>query len=953
VDKNGSPLENGQPADDVWGLSLSPSAPFGPPTDTNRDYQQFRFPQVDRDGRLWVYHCNEGDSCTNGELLVFTHPISRSSNPVHIPVETTSHPLLGTATSMTGLRGPDFALDVDTAASPPHDAVWLVDRFHSRVVRLTGLSSFLSPTPAPTPDNLVVDIVLGQENASDTRCNGVDMGLAHQVCKSACRYPGGTPTPFPTPQGNTLCIPYGAQLDAEGNLFVADNGCECGTNNRMLKFAASDLADATGTARFALQAAGVFGTGGSLVGLGGQPDDDVLVSPFKPVVFGPGYVVIGGNPYAKDIQHKTPPPTPTPPDTPKFGRFAPQFPVAYLDPSATIFPQLALADLHSFPDTSWFVDSAGNLYTADKNWSRVLIYKKPFDTVASLNGPTWTPTQTRTATPTATRTNTPTRTPTATPTQTPTSTPTATPTATPTHTPTRTPTATLPPCVGDCSSDGSVTVDELIKGVQIALGEQPLDACPRFDTNADGNVTVDELVLAVGGALNGCIGTTATPTPQGQMPLAGELFEPNAATAGSITLQIGSGPAWPGDSAAVTANVTGGNDAVSGVQVDLLFDATAFGNPTCIKDSRLSNHSLDRATPQDVPPPSGQQRLRVLVMDANNASTFSDGAIFSCTFPVAASAAPGVYALSGERQVVSDANGDRFDVTVLNGSITVLGATFTPTRTPTNTRTFTPTRTFTKTHTPTKTATPTITPTPSVTVTPTRRLTVGGGPPWVGAGLQAGDFWVSGGIPPAPITVTLTSLAPTLCLVANSDAVVGSPTTTVQMPAVNPDPNYPYRSDTFWVHGLENTTGSCVVEASAPNYGSTTLTVPITTPILRIYNLPDSIYSTAPKWIGVASSPSPNDNLWAQAVRVGGTALTVTVRNSNPDAAQLYSPLPPSPAQTVTVPIEPGNAQTEPGLQFDPLLPGTATEVNADAPSVQPAPRVTVRVLSGGGGGGC
>jgi len=76
-----------------------------------------------------------------------------------------------------------------------------------------------------------------------------------------------------------------------------------------------------------------------------------------------------------------------------------------------------------------------------------------------------------------------------------------------TPTPTPTPPATAAPtCPGDCNADGSVTVDELIKGVNIALGTLPLSACMSFDVNGDGDITIDELVRAVNNALNGCGG---------------------------------------------------------------------------------------------------------------------------------------------------------------------------------------------------------------------------------------------------------------------------------------------------------------------------------------------------------------------------------------------------------------------------------------------------------------
>ncbi|MBI3785930.1 MAG: hypothetical protein HY270_21260 [Deltaproteobacteria bacterium] len=68
-------------------------------------------------------------------------------------------------------------------------------------------------------------------------------------------------------------------------------------------------------------------------------------------------------------------------------------------------------------------------------------------------------------------------------------------------------------CVGDCGGDGEVTVEEILTGVNIALGTLPLTSCSNFDANGDGEVTVDELIRAVNAALVGCpVEPTATPT---------------------------------------------------------------------------------------------------------------------------------------------------------------------------------------------------------------------------------------------------------------------------------------------------------------------------------------------------------------------------------------------------------------------------------------------------------
>lgn len=129
--------------------------------------------------------------------------------------------------------------------------------------------------------------------------------------------------------------------------------------------------------------------------------------------------------------------------------------------------------------------------------------------------PTFTPstTPTQTATPTATRTVTPTLSPTSSPTPTPPPTPNAsatsseapTATATPSETATVSATAIRPvPCVGDCDGSGSVTVDELIVMVGVALGTHDVDQCAAGDANSDRTITVDEIQTAVTAGLNGC-----------------------------------------------------------------------------------------------------------------------------------------------------------------------------------------------------------------------------------------------------------------------------------------------------------------------------------------------------------------------------------------------------------------------------------------------------------------
>jgi hypothetical protein len=69
------------------------------------------------------------------------------------------------------------------------------------------------------------------------------------------------------------------------------------------------------------------------------------------------------------------------------------------------------------------------------------------------------------------------------------------------------PTPTVTPgtgCQGDCNGDGMVAINELINGVNIALGSAAVSTCASVDANGDGMVTINELIAAVTRALNGC-----------------------------------------------------------------------------------------------------------------------------------------------------------------------------------------------------------------------------------------------------------------------------------------------------------------------------------------------------------------------------------------------------------------------------------------------------------------
>jgi len=51
---------------------------------------------------------------------------------------------------------------------------------------------------------------------------------------------------------------------------------------------------------------------------------------------------------------------------------------------------------------------------------------------------------------------------------------------------------------------GAVTVDEIVTGVNIALGIGAVDACSALDLDQSSSVTVDELLRAIDVGLSGC-----------------------------------------------------------------------------------------------------------------------------------------------------------------------------------------------------------------------------------------------------------------------------------------------------------------------------------------------------------------------------------------------------------------------------------------------------------------
>lgn len=109
--------------------------------------------------------------------------------------------------------------------------------------------------------------------------------------------------------------------------------------------------------------------------------------------------------------------------------------------------------------------------------------------------------------------------------------------------------AAAQPCAGDCGGDGMVTVNELVRGVAIALGAAPVGDCAAVDADGNGAVGVAELIAAVNNLLTGCGGAAATRTPT---PTVVPVVTPTAG-----------GPCQNGEVSFSYANVSGDSNAVT------------------------------------------------------------------------------------------------------------------------------------------------------------------------------------------------------------------------------------------------------------------------------------------------------------------------------------------------------------------------------------------------------
>jgi hypothetical protein len=101
-------------------------------------------------------------------------------------------------------------------------------------------------------------------------------------------------------------------------------------------------------------------------------------------------------------------------------------------------------------------------------------------------------------------------------------------------------------CFGDCNENGTVNVDEIVKGVRIGLDLDPFEQCPEMDGNGNGVVAVNEIITAVNNGLDACPAEFGTffgtvDLNGGQSATMDMTVAVNGAAVGDVEIQAGSG----------------------------------------------------------------------------------------------------------------------------------------------------------------------------------------------------------------------------------------------------------------------------------------------------------------------------------------------------------------------------------------------------------------------------
>lgn len=231
----------------------------------------------------------------------------------------------------------------------------------------------------------------------------------------------------------------------------------------------------------------------------------------------------------------------------------------------------------------------------------------------------------------------------------------------------------------------------------------------------------------------------------------------------------------------------------------------------------------------------------------------------------------------------------------------------------------------------------------------TGSLNVDGGREAVGAGLQ--DTFtvnINPRSPSAGLPLTLTSLTPTVCVVAINEATAGSTTLNVNVSKGR-------SMQKFALQGLLE--GDCAVSISTtdPNYAGSTLEMPIVQPGLRIRDLDPTTTGASANDGFFIDVGVPNDDLknlkYLQTVRPGSGGLLVNACSSNTGAAVILGTATADPkCKSAIIPVSDSGTPKN-ALQLDPVFIGSGqatTVVTASAPGHLTTDQGSVDVIVAG-----
>ena len=338
-------LRNGQTADGVIGETYWQQSPL---TCCGRI-------KVDGAGRLWVLGTD-----TTRFIDVYQLPLTAQSVPIKtIRTENMRIPVLGTNETVTlgpttfTIPGSSSAVTlgpyIRSIAPVGHgEMIWISDSYNHRVLRIRNPLS-----------NPVVDVILGQKEATGNKCN-------RQAHFSAWENPEDHTGP---PTADMLCFPGGLAYDRLGNLFVSDHSLEVAGNKRLLIFAAGSIPFDNHSVVYAPAATKV-------VAELGQIERKYFAARFEPnqAINVSGHALVdrvGMWEPAFDSSNRM---------VVGFSSFlGPRFIAFYNDPlGPDTAPSGFLNDFGSMPYSVTF-DENDNLYVTDINRNRILIYWNPFN----------------------------------------------------------------------------------------------------------------------------------------------------------------------------------------------------------------------------------------------------------------------------------------------------------------------------------------------------------------------------------------------------------------------------------------------------------------------------------------------------------------------------------------------------------------------------------------------